>query len=157
MSLVAMSGLSSCTCVTRRKLQTPGTAEEHKGQETPTINPNDRQPTQLTDQAPGNIQRAARESRHTTPISTATTRHQYPHATGSSPDPLSQRSLCFAACASQWAEPHYNTDITRLSGDTYRSPGAPPVGPSSGVADGQPRAHGLLLRRGRGEGWGGGG
>ena len=34
-------------CVTRRKLQTPGTAEEHKRQETPAINPNDRQPTQL--------------------------------------------------------------------------------------------------------------
>ena len=26
-------------CVTRRKLQTPGNAEEHKRQETPTINP----------------------------------------------------------------------------------------------------------------------
>ena len=27
--------------VTRRKLQTPGTAEEHKRQETPTVNPID--------------------------------------------------------------------------------------------------------------------
>ena len=43
---------------------------------------------------------AARESRHTTPISTAavhafgtaTTCHHYPHPTGASPDPLSQRS-----------------------------------------------------------------
>ena len=69
--------------VTRRKLQTPGTAEEPKGQETPAINPNDRHPTQLTDQASGTIERVARESRHTTPISTAavhafstaTTRH----------------------------------------------------------------------------------
>ena len=57
--------------VTRRKLQTPGTAEEHKTQETPTINPNDRQPTQLTDEAPSTIERAARESRRITPISTA--------------------------------------------------------------------------------------
>ena len=29
----------SCLLVTRRKLQTPGNAEEHKRQETPTINP----------------------------------------------------------------------------------------------------------------------
>ena len=86
--------------VTRRKLQTPGTAEEHKRQETPTINPNERQPTQFTEQAPGTIERAARESRHTTPISTAavhtfstaTTGYHHPHPTVSSPDPLSQRS-----------------------------------------------------------------
>ena len=85
---------------TRRKLQTPRTAEEQKRQETPTINPNDRQLTQFADQAPGTMESAARESRHTTPISTAavhafstaTTHHYYPHPTGSSPDPLSQRS-----------------------------------------------------------------
>ena len=35
--------------VTRRKLQTPGIAEEHKRQETPTINAIDRQPAHLTD------------------------------------------------------------------------------------------------------------
>ena len=45
------------------------------------------------------------------------------------------------------AEPHYTTDITRLSGDTQRPP-PPAWGPSSGMADGQPKAHGLLLRRG---------
>ena len=33
-------------CVTWRTLQTPGTAEENKRQETPTTNPNDRQPAQ---------------------------------------------------------------------------------------------------------------
>ena len=84
-------------CVTRRTLQTPGTAEENKRQETPTTNPNDRQPAQRTYQAPGTIERAARR---TTPTSTAavhasssaTTRHHYPHPTGSPPDPLSQRS-----------------------------------------------------------------
>ena len=42
--------LSSCVvdraCVTRRKLQTPGTAEEHKRQEAPTINPIDPTDTQ---------------------------------------------------------------------------------------------------------------
>ena len=41
--------------VTRRKLQTPGTAAEPKRQETPTINTNDRQPTQPTDQAPSTV------------------------------------------------------------------------------------------------------
>ena len=86
--------------VTRRKLQTPGTAEEHKRQETPTINPNDHQPAQLTDHAPDAIDKAARESRRITQISTAavnafstaTSSHQHPHPTGSSPDPLSQCS-----------------------------------------------------------------
>ena len=56
---------------------------------------------QLTDQAPGTIESAAQESRRTTATSTAavhasstaTTRHHYPHPTGSSPDTLSQRSL----------------------------------------------------------------
>ena len=33
------SGAAAVLCVTRRKLQTPGNAEEHKRQETPTINP----------------------------------------------------------------------------------------------------------------------
>ena len=46
-------------CVTRRKFGTPGIAEEHKRQETPTINAIDRQPTNLTDQAPSTIERAA--------------------------------------------------------------------------------------------------
>ena len=45
-----------CSCATRRKLQTPGTAEEHTRQETPTSNPIDRQPTHLIDQAPGTIE-----------------------------------------------------------------------------------------------------
>ena len=55
-SVISRSSRSSITRrkrVTRRKLQTPGTVEEHKRQETPTISPNDRQPTQLTDQASG--------------------------------------------------------------------------------------------------------
>ena len=34
-----LNGIETMACVTRRKLQTPGT-EEHKRQETPTINPN---------------------------------------------------------------------------------------------------------------------
>ena len=34
-------------CVTRRKLQTPGTAKEHKRPGTPTINTNDRQSAKL--------------------------------------------------------------------------------------------------------------
>ena len=47
--------------VTWRKLQTPGNAEEHKKQETPTINPTG-QPTNLTDQAPSTAERTARET-----------------------------------------------------------------------------------------------
>jgi hypothetical protein len=58
MAVVAEANLDG---VARRKLQTLGTAEEHKRQETHTINPNDRQPTQLTDHAPGTVERATRE------------------------------------------------------------------------------------------------
>ena len=56
--------------VTRRKLQTPGAAKEHNKTKTPTINPNDRQIAQLTDQAPGTIERAAHGSSRTSPTST---------------------------------------------------------------------------------------
>ena len=146
------------SCVSRRKHQSPGTAEEHRRQETPTINPNDHQPTQLTDQAPGTIERAARESRHTTPISTAavhafsTATTRYPHATGSSLDPLSQRSPLRSTGGLSCTIPQTST----ASAGTRCAP--PRLGdPSSGVVDGQPRAHGLLLRRRRGEGRGKGG
>ena len=53
------------TYVTRTKLTTPGTAEEHTRQETPTTNHIDRQPTHLTDQARSNIEKAARETHNT--------------------------------------------------------------------------------------------
>ena len=56
---------SAVTCGTRRKLQTPGTAEEQQRQETPTINPIDRQPIHLIDQAPSIIERAAWEAQTT--------------------------------------------------------------------------------------------
>ena len=52
-------------CVIQRKRQTPGTPEEHKRQEKPTINAIDRQPTNLTDQVPSTIERAAREMHNT--------------------------------------------------------------------------------------------
>ena len=60
------------------------------------------------------------------------------------------------------AEPHNTIDTPRLSGDsgdTQRPPAPPPPGggPSSGVADGQPRAHSVLLSKGRGGRGGGGG
>ena len=87
-------GVLPALSVTRRKLETPVTAEEHKRQETPTTSPNGRQPAHLTDQAPGttisySIERAAQESRRITPTSTAavlasstaTTRHHYLHPT----------------------------------------------------------------------------
>ena len=74
--------------------------KEHKIQGAPTINTNDSQQAQLTDQAPGTIERAAQGSSRITPSiaaavhasSTATSRHHHAHAAGSSPDPLSQRS-----------------------------------------------------------------
>ena len=110
-------------CVTRRKLQTPGTAEEHKRQETPTVNPTDRQPTRLTDQAPSTIERAAWETHNTNShsirarLSTATTRHHHPHPTGSSPDPLRQCSpLQSLGAIHRRAEPHYTIDTTHLAG-----------------------------------------
>ena len=73
----------------RRKLQTPGSAEEHKRQGKPTINPNDRPQAYLTDQGTCTIEWAAQESRRITPTSTAavlasstaTTRHHYLHPT----------------------------------------------------------------------------
>ena len=148
-------------CVTRRKLRTPGTAEEHKRQEIPTIYAIDRQPTHLTDQAPSTTERAARETHNTNYQSSrarfsTTSRHHHPHPTGSSPDHLSQRSpLRSLGAIHRRAEPHYTTDTAHLSGDTQRPPHL--GGPSSGVADGQPRAHGLPLNKGRGRGERGGG
>ena len=53
------------TAVLHGELQTPGTAKEHKRPGTPTINTNDRQKAQLTDQAPGTIEWAAKESHNT--------------------------------------------------------------------------------------------
>ena len=96
----------SIACFTRRKLQMPGTAEEHKRQETPTINPNNSQQTDLTHLGPGTIERAAQETRHitltsTTAVhtsSTATTRHHYLHPTGSSPVPLRKLSPLRSTC-----------------------------------------------------------
>ena len=115
--------------VTRRKLQTPGTAEEHKRHETPTIKPIDRQPIHLTDHAPSTIERAAQETHNSKShssrarFSTATTRHHHRLPTGSSPDPHSQRSpLRSLGAALRRDEPHYTTDTTRLSRDTQRPP-----------------------------------
>ena len=127
------------------------------------------QPTHLTDQAPSTTERTARETHNINyhssraRFSTATTHHHHPHPTGSSPKPFSQRSplrspgAIQAGCLSRRAEPHNTLDPTRLSGDTQRPPPPPPAwgGPSSGVADGQPRAHGVLLSKGRGRGGGG--
>ena len=138
-------------CVTWRKLQTPGTAEEHKRHLQSTQTTVNRHNAQTKHLAISKGQSGGQDTR--TPISTAavyafstaTTRHHYPHPTGSSLDPLSQRS------------PLRSTG--RLSRSTQQTPpasagihSAPPPGrPSSGVADGQSGAPGLLLRRGRGE------
>lgn len=64
--------------VTRRKLQTPGSAtvgKEQNGRRTPsssTLKSNDREFAQRTDQAPGTIKTAAQESSRTTLTDTAT-------------------------------------------------------------------------------------
>ena len=51
-----MLSLCAAWCVTRRKLQTPGPAEEYKRQETPTIDPNDRQPVTVNGLVCGGLQ-----------------------------------------------------------------------------------------------------
>ena len=146
------------SCVTRRKPQAPGTAKEQKIQGTPTINTDDCKSAQLTDQAPGTIERAAQESSRITQTSTvavhasstATSHHHDTHPAGSPPDPLSQRS------------PMRSTGgLSHATTQTPPAPagirGAPRLGGSlSGGADGQPRTHGQPLGRGRGEGGGGG-
>ena len=139
---------------------------QHQRQKTPTISPNDQQPAQRTDQAPGTIERAAQESRRKTPTSkaavhvssTATTCQHYPHT----PNRLTTRSsqITQPTAKQKRAEPHYFTDTTHLSGDTQRPP---PGGGGTflGVADGatmeQLRAHGQGRREAGGTDEGGGG
>ena len=90
-------------------------AKEHQKQVTPNLNPNDRHPAQLTDQAPGNIERAAQEPSRITPTSTATSSYHHADPAGTLPEcsqptqPSAQRRR---------AEAHYNTDTTRTCGDT---------------------------------------
>ena len=90
----------SCGCgVTRRKLQTPGNAEEHKKNKKHLQSTQSAQPKNLTDQAPSTTERTARETHNTKQHSSrarfsTTTHHQHPHATGSSQDLFSQRSGC---------------------------------------------------------------
>ena len=153
--------------VTRRKLQTSGTPEEQKRQGTPVINPNDRHPAQLRDQAPGTIERAAQETRPTPPTSTAvmhasitaTTRHHYPHLTGCSPE-LSKSYMDMASKLFTFTFTGSSPDTLsqrsplrstgKLSCTTTQTPpasagtrNAPRLGGQcAGVADGQPRARG---------------
>ena len=167
LGVTRLAGCRACCCmaclsdgrctgssVTRRKLQTPGTAEEDRKHLLPTQTTVNRH--KLTDQATGTIERAARESRRITPISTAvvhafsaaTTRHHYPHPAGSSPDPVSQ-------CIPLRSTGGLSRTTSQTPPASAGTPSAPHLGgPLSGVADGQPRAHGLPLRRGRGEGEG---
>ena len=126
--------------MTRRKLQTPGNAEEHlKSTQSAQL-------TNLTDQAPSTTEGTARETHNTNyhssraRLSTTTTHHRHPHPTGSSPDLFSQRSPLRSPGAIQaglveqacWlrrrAEPHNTIDTTRLSGDTQRPPAPPRLG-----------------------------
>ena len=78
----ARASRSWCVCYTE-KAPNACTAEEHKIQETPTIYPIDRQPTQLTDQAPSAIESAAR--RRITPINSSRARLQHSNNPLSSP------------------------------------------------------------------------
>ena len=104
--------------VTRRKPETPGTAKEHKRKETPTINPNDRQPARLTDQAPGTIERACHESSLITPTSTATM-HAYSTATSSHYHVYPAGSLSESSEPTQLiaqrrpAKPHYSSQYVK--------------------------------------------
>ena len=93
--------------VTRRQLQT--TNRKHLQSTRTTVNQHNSQTKHLSlsKRQPGSQE---------TPISTAaahafstgTTRHHYPHPTGSSPDPLSQRGrLRLRHVAKHRAEPHY--------------------------------------------------
>ena len=138
-------------CVTWRMLQNPGTAKEYKRQQTPTIDTNDRQLAQLTDQAPGTIKRAAQGPSCTTPSSTVATHASHlhcAHPARSSPDPLCQRG------------PMQSTGgLSRTTTQTPPAPagtrGVPRLGgPSSAGTGGQPRTHGQPLERGRREGVG---
>ena len=92
-------------------------------------------PAHLTDQAPSTIERTARETHNTNQhssrarFSTTTTHHHHPHPTGSSPDPLSQRSpLRSLGAINRRAGPHYTTDTTHLSGTRSATPLPPTWG-----------------------------
>ena len=103
-------GVIVLECVTRREPQTPGSAKENTEHATPTLNPNDCQSAQLTDQAPGAIERAAQESSRIAQPSKVASSHHHAHPAGSLPvssqptQPCAQRRL---------AETHYNTDTSR--------------------------------------------
>ena len=109
---------------TRRKLQTPGTAEEHKRKKTSTMKPSDRQPAELTDQAPGTVERAGKTHNTNQHSSRARLHHSDHPPSLSTPNMVITRSsqLMQPAAKHRWAEPHCNTDTTRLSGDTQRPP-----------------------------------
>ena len=138
--------------LTRRKLQTPGTAQEHKRQETPTINPigptdTPRRPStkHYRKESPGDAQQQLTQQpctiQHNNPPSAPTpdrvvTGSFQPTQPAAKPRSNTGGLVEQAGWLRRRAEPH-NIDTTRLSGDTQRPP-APPAwgGPSSRVADG---------------------
>ena len=99
----------------------PGTAKESNKHGTTTINPNDRQSTQFTCQAPGTIKKASHESSRITPTS-ASTLHtastpnpglHHTHPAGSSLESFEPTQLS-SRCTR--AQPHFYTDTTHISG-----------------------------------------
>ena len=127
-------------CLARNKIK----------QRTSTVNPHDRQSAKLTDQAPGNIDKAAHESSRTTSSSTAIPSQHHADPAGLSPE----SSQPAQPSARRWrAEPHYCTDTTRT-----RTRGAPLPGCHhlEELVDSYGRTAGLRGKAGR-EGRGKGG
>ena len=110
-------------CATRSKPQTFGTAQEQKKTKTAYNQPK-RPPIGTSHrQAPGNIERAAQESSHTTPTSTetlhatntATSSHHHTDLAGSLPKSYQPTQ---PSAYRRRAEPHHNTDTAHTSGDS---------------------------------------
>ena len=115
-------------CLTRRTRQMPGTAKEHKSQKTPTTNTNDRQAAQLTDQAPGTIERAAQESSQPVQQPCTPPAQQPPPSLRTPSRVIAISAQPTQPNAKHWrAEPHRNTDTTRTCVETRRPPPGMPI------------------------------
>ena len=110
----------------RRQLQGLAPPRRTVKRRTPTIHSTDRQSAQLTDQAPGTSGRAAHESCRITPTCTPNPGQHHTDPAGSSPE-SSQPTQPSTRRSCRRAEPHYNTDTTRVSGDTRHRPLGAPV------------------------------
>ena len=132
-----------------------------KDRKQPKIYPNDHQPTQHTDQAPGAVERAARESRRLTPISTvavrafsvATTRAYHLHPIRSSPNRVIILSATTARCEAQAGR----AALHRRHHPPERGHTTPPAPGGPIISCGRWTAHGAQPASEEGKGGGGGG